>query len=73
MQPKVPAQENKASKSLVIKTCGVVVVGETPSLTGKFVEETHGVLECTQNHSPQESAPEGHNLLVGSREVTKRG
>ena len=27
------------------------MVGETPSLTGEFVRETHRVLECTQNHS----------------------
>ena len=31
---------------------GVVAVGETPSLTGDFLEETHRVLECTQNYPP---------------------
>ena len=45
----------------------VVAVGETPSLTGEFVGETHMVLECTQTHPPRESAPQGPNLLVGSR------
>ena len=29
---------------------GVEVTGETPSLTGEFLRETHKVLECTQNH-----------------------
>ena len=47
-QPQVPAQGNEASKPLTEKTVGVVVVGETPSLTGEFVEETHRGLECTQ-------------------------
>ena len=40
--------------------------GETPSLTGEFVGETHRVLERTQNSPTQESAPEGLNLLVVS-------
>ena len=30
--------------------CGIVAAGETPSLTGEFIGETHGVLECTQAH-----------------------
>ena len=34
------------------KSVGVVVAGETPSLTGEFIGETHRVLECTQNHAP---------------------
>ena len=29
-----------------------MVAGETPSLTGEFIGETHRVLECTQNHAP---------------------
>ena len=31
---------------------GVKVAGETPSLTGEFVGETHMVPECTQAHPP---------------------
>ena len=31
---------------------GVEVVGETPSLIGEFIGETHRVLECTQSHPP---------------------
>ena len=31
---------------------GVAAVGETPSLTGEFVGETHRVLEHTQTHPP---------------------
>ena len=47
---------------------GVAVAGETPSPTGKFGGETHRVLEHTQARPPtRTSAPEGPNLLVGSR------
>ena len=45
---------------------GVVVEGETPSLTGDFVGETHRTLEYTQTYPPGESAPQEANLLVGS-------
>ena len=46
-------RENKASKPLAEKkSVGVEAVGETPSRTGEFIGETHGVLECTQNHLP---------------------
>ena len=31
---------------------GFVVAGETPSLTGEFIGETHRVLEITQTHPP---------------------
>ena len=42
-------------------------VGETPSLTGEVVGETHRGLEHAQAHPPtQESVPEGPSLLVGS-------
>ena len=41
-----------------------MAAGEIPSLTEEFVQETHRVLECTQNHPPG-SAPEGSNLLMG--------
>ena len=53
MQPRVPVQGNKASKPLAIKPVRVVVAGGTPSLTGEFVGETHGVLEYTQMHLPR--------------------
>ena len=43
-------------------------VGETPSLTGEVVGETHRGLERAQAHPPTwEPAPEGPNLIVGSR------
>ena len=50
---RVPIKEKKASKTLTVKTCGmlgVVMAGETPSLTGEFIGETHRVLECIQIH-----------------------
>ena len=42
-------------------------VGETPSLTGEFVGETHRGLQRAQAHPlTQKSAPEGSSLIVGS-------
>ena len=41
--------------------------GETPSLTGEFLGETHRGLEHAQAQPPTpESAPVGPNLIVGS-------
>ena len=48
-----PVWGNKASKLLTEKPVGVEVVGETPSLIGDFIGETHSVLECTQPHTPR--------------------
>ena len=40
--------------------------GETPSLTGEIIGETHRGLERAQAHPPtKESAPEGPSLIVG--------
>ena len=40
--------------------------GETPSLTGEVVGETHRGLEHAQAHPPTwESEPEEPNLIVG--------
>ena len=49
MQPRGPVQVNKASKPLTGKPVEVEAAGETPSLTGEFVGETHRVLE---GHKP---------------------
>ena len=44
-----------------------VAEGETPSLTGEFVGETHRVLGCTQTHPPRNQHQKGRpNVLVGS-------
>ena len=43
-----------------------MVVGETPSLIGEFIEETHRILEHTQSHPPGHQHLKEHNLLVGS-------
>ena len=45
-------------------------MGETPSLTGEDIGETHRVLEHTQTHPPR-SAPEQPSLFVGSRGSTE--
>ena len=58
--------KTKASKHLVVKTCEVVAVGETPSLTRESVGEAHGILECTQAHPPRNQHLKGHDPLVGS-------
>ena len=50
MQPRVPVWGNKASKPLIKKTMGVAAVGETPSLTGDFIGETHRVLVHRQTY-----------------------
>ena len=39
--------------------------GETPSLTGGVVGETHGGLECAGAH-PLGPVPEGPGLIVGN-------
>ena len=56
------------TKSLWLKTLvGVeAAAGETPSLTGEFTGDPQGPRTYTSSHT-QESAPEGPNLLVGSR------
>ena len=61
-QPWAPAQGNKASILLLKTPVGVgAAAGETPSLTGEDIGETHRGLECAQAH------PLGPNLIVGSR------
>ena len=41
-------------------------MGETPSLTGKFVGEAHRILEHTQTDPSGNQHLKGHNPLVGS-------
>ena len=48
-----------------------MAAGETPSLTGEFTGETHGVLECTQTHPPQNQHQEGPICLQAVGEVTE--
>ena len=50
-QPQAPAQGNNASNLGLKAPLGVGAAGETPSLTGEVVGETHRVLECAQAHS----------------------
>ena len=49
----------------------VVAVGETPSLTGEFVGETHMVLECTQTHPPGNEHQKGPICLWVAGDVTE--
>ena len=50
---------------------GVVVVGETPSLTGEFVGQTHRVPEHTQNHPPGNQHQKGPICLWVAAEVVE--
>ena len=49
---------------------GVEAAGETPSLTGEFIRETHRVLECTQAHLPGNQLQKGPICLWVVEEVT---
>ena len=49
----------------------VAVVGETPSLTGEFIGETHRVLECTQTDAPVNQHQKGLICLWVAEEVTE--
>ena len=69
MQPKVTAQEEKASQPLIVKTCGGAVVGKTPNLTGEFVGETHRVLECMHTYPPSNKHQKGPICLWAVGEV----
>ena len=65
--PGFQCRGNKASKPLTETPVGVeVAAGETPSLTGEFVGETHRVLEHIQTTHLGVSH-RGPNLIVGSR------
>ena len=50
---------------------GVEVAGETPSLTGEFIGETHRGLECTQNHPLGNQHQKGPICLWVAGEVTE--
>ena len=50
---------------------GVQVVGETPSLTGEFFGETHGVLEHIQTHPAGNQHQKGPICLWVVEEVTE--
>ena len=70
-KPKTPTLEKKASKPLAVKTCEAVVVGETPSLTGESIGETHRVLERMQTHPLGNQHQKGPICLWVAREVTE--
>ena len=68
MKPRFSVQETKDSKPKAVKkSVGIVMAGETLSLIGEFVGETHGVLKYTHTHThtPADHHLKGHELLVG--------
>ena len=48
-----------------------MVAGETPSLTGEFIAETHRVIECAQIHPPGNQQQKGPICLWVVAEVTE--
>ena len=63
-QPRVPAWGKKASNHRLKAPMGVEAsAGETPSLTGESIGETHRVLEHTQTHPPGKQHQKGPNWL----------
>ena len=50
---------------------GVVVVGESPSLTVEFIGETHWFLKSTQTHLPGNQHQKGPFYLWVAEEVTE--
>ena len=69
--PEFQPREIKPQNLWLKKPVGVAAVGETPSLTGEFVGETHRVLECTQTHPPGNQHQKGPICLWVVGEVTK--
>ena len=68
----IPVWGNETSKRLTENTLGVeAAAGETHSLTGEVVGETHRVLECTQAHPPRNQHQKGPICLWVSGEVTE--
>ena len=68
--PRFQHREIKPQKPLTENTCGVeAAVGETPILTGEFIDETHWVLECTQNHPPGNWSQKGPVCLWVAQEM----
>ena len=50
---------------------GVAAAGETPSLTGEFIGETHKVLECSNTHPPGNQYQKSSICLWVAGEVTE--
>ena len=50
---------------------GVAAAGETPSLTGEFIGETHRVLECTQTEPTGNQHQKSPTALWVVGEVTE--
>ena len=71
LQPRVPAQGNKASKTLAVKI--FVVAGEIPRLREEVAGETHRVPKCTQAHPPGNQHQKGPICLWVAEEVTESG
>ena len=69
--PGFQRREIKLQNLWLKKPMGVEVAGETPSLTGEFVGETHRVLECTQNSLRGNQHQKGPICLWVMEEVTE--
>ena len=54
------------------KRVRVLAGGETPGLMGEFLRESHGDLECTENHPPRNQHQKGPRYLWIAEEGTER-
>ena len=70
-KPGLQGRQNKASEPLAVKICGGCRVGETASLIGEFVGETHSILET--NPPTQNQHQKGLICLWVAGEVIKSG
>ena len=68
IKPRVPAYEKKASKSLAVKTSGGCGGRRNFQSHKRVLWRNPQGPRMYTSPSTQESAPEGPNLLVGSRE-----
>ena len=71
--PGLQSEKVKPQNPWLQKLVEVMAARETPSLTGEFTGETHGVLECTQTHPPENRHLKGPVCLWVVEEVTKSG
>ena len=69
--PRAPVKGNKASNHRLKAPVGIVAVGETPSLIGESIGETHRALERAQTHPFGNQHQKGPVCLWGAGEVTE--
>ena len=69
--PGFQCREMKPQNLRLKISVGVAAAGETPSLTGEFIGETHRVLEHTQTHPPRNQHQKSPICSWVAEEVTE--